>query len=227
MLRHLSSLARRVARRPRRRSWLDSFQFRTVFDVGANTGQFVEEARGFAPAAQIYSFEPLPDCYAQLVSRFRDDDRFRAFNIAVGDARGETTFHRSEYAQSSSMLPMAQLHKDAFPETAGGATLTVSVDTLDNLRESLVIAGPVLLKIDVQGFEDRVIRGATELLAQVDVALVEMSVEPLYEGQTLFDGVYRMMVERGFVYRGNHLQLQHPRDGRVLQVDGLFTRAPR
>lgn len=226
----LTTLGRKLlgkVRRPKRLAWLDSFGFRTVLDVGANTGQFVDEARRFAPDAMIYSFEPLPDCYAELVSRHGKDPKFRAFNFAIGDAPGKTTFHRSSYSQSSSMLKMAALHVEAFPETAGGVEVTIPVDTLDNVRDRLELRGPVLLKIDVQGFEDRVIRGATELLADVDVAVIEMSIEPLYEGQTLFDGVYRMMVDRGFVYRGNHLQLQHPADGRVLQVDGLFTRQGR
>jgi FkbM family methyltransferase len=226
----LTKLGRRLldrVRRPKRLTWLDSFGFRTVLDVGANTGQFVDEARRFAPDAMIYSFEPLPDCYAELVARHGADPKFRAFNFALGDAKGETTFHRSSYSQSSSMLKMAKLHVEAFPETAGGEEVTIPVDTLDNVRGTLDLRRPLLLKIDVQGFEDRVIRGATDLLAEVDVAVIEMSIEPLYEGQTLFDGVYRMMVDRGFVYRGNLLQLQHPADGRVLQVDGFFTRQGR
>ncbi|CAN5538808.1 [alpha-L-fucopyranosyl-(1-_3)-alpha-L-rhamnopyranosyl-(1-_3)-2-O-methyl-alpha-L-rhamnopyranosyl] dimycocerosyl phenol-phthiocerol 2'''-O-methyltransferase [soil metagenome] len=228
MASRLVTLARKVAERvrpPKRRSWLESFRFRTVLDVGANTGQFAAEARAFAPDAMIHSFEPLPDCYDDLVKNFRGDRRFRARNLAVGDARGSATFRRSSYSPSSSMLEMAKLHRDAFPETAGGSEVSVNVDTLDDLEPELDLRAPVLLKIDVQGYEAHVLRGATHLLQKVDVAVVEMSIEPLYEGQTLFDGVYRMMVERGFLYRGNLVQLEHPADGRILQVDGLFTRA--
>ena len=211
-------------RLPERLRWLASFDFRTVIDVGANTGQFAGEARRFAPDAMIYSFEPLPDCYAALVQRFQGDSKFRAFNTALGEAPGQAVFHRSSYSPSSSLLRMASLHSEAFPETAGSMDVTVPVDTLDNLRPSLELRPPVLLKIDVQGFEDRVLRGATGLLASVDVAILELSIEPLYEGQMLFDGVYRIMADRGFVYRGNSEQTRHPADGRVLQVDGVFTR---
>ena len=86
----LTTLGRKLigkVRRPKRLTWLDSFGFRTVLDVGANTGQFVDEARRFAPDAMIYSFEPLPDCFAQLVSRHGKDPKFRAFNFAIASRR--------------------------------------------------------------------------------------------------------------------------------------------
>ena len=51
-----------------------------------------------------------------------------------------------------------------------------------------------------------------------------MSVEELYKGQKLFDDIYRILVDFGFVYRGNYEQLFNPHDGRVLQVDGIFVR---
>lgn len=229
MLQRITELGRRLAekaRGPREPSWLASVGFRTVLDVGANTGQFADEARGFAPLAKIYSFEPLPDCYEALVRDRKGDPRFQAFPVALGDAPGTTTIHRSAYAPSSSLLAMGKLHEDAFPHTRGGREVPITVETLDGMRSKLDLVAPVLLKIDVQGFEDRVILGATETFPRVDVAVIEMSVEPLYEGQKLFDDVYAMMVARGFSYRGNHQQLRHPRDGRVLQVDGIFVRRP-
>jgi hypothetical protein len=80
------------------------------------------------------------------------------------------------------------------------------------------------VKIDVQGFEDQVIQGGQTTLARARVALVELSVEPLYDNQPLFHEVYERMVALGFRFRGAHNQLFHPQDGRVLQVDGIFTR---
>ena len=211
-------------RRPKRLTWLDSFGFRTVLDVGANTGQFVDEARLFAPDAMIYSFEPLPDCYATLVKRHRADPRFRAFNFALGDAPGETTFHRSSYSQSSSMLKMAALHVEAFPETAGGEEVTIPVDTLDNVRTKLELRGPVLLKIDVQGFEDAVLRGAERSLARCTGLHLELSLVPLYEGALPFAGMVEQLAARGFVLTDLHPGFNDPRSGELLQVDGTFFR---
>lgn len=133
--------------------------------------------------------------------------------------------HRNDYSQSSSLLPMAELHKRAFPETRHSTPETVQVKRLDDVVADLRIERPALLKIDVQGFEAKVIAGATETLKLADVIIVETGVEALYEGQALFDDVYRMLYDRGFRYRGNHNQLLSPDDGRVLQADAFFTPA--
>lgn len=208
--------------RPHER-WLRRMNFRTVLDVGANTGQFVGEARRMAPDAFVYSFEPLRACYELLRDGRRDDARFRAFHVALGEEPGEVTMNRNDYSQSSSLLPMAELHKQSFPETRHSTPETVEVKRLDDVLAGVVLERPLLLKIDVQGFEAKVLAGATETLKQADVIIVETGVEALYEGQALFDDVYRMLYERGFRYRGNHNQLLSPDDGRVLQADAFFT----
>jgi FkbM family methyltransferase len=211
---------------PAERRWLRDLGVRTALDIGANTGQFARELRALYPSAMVYSFEPLPDCFAELTHAFRGDPRFRAFNVALGDAPGEVTMHRSAYAPSSSLLAMGEGHKRAFPHTAKEQPQTVRVERLDDLAEGLTLEDPLLVKMDVQGFEDRVLAGGRAVLSRAAVVLTELSVEPLYEGQVLFDGLYRALVELGFRYRGNLNQLHSPEDGRVLQVDGIFTRGP-
>ncbi|MBI5512292.1 MAG: FkbM family methyltransferase [Deltaproteobacteria bacterium] len=210
--------------RERERRWLRDLGVRTALDIGANTGQFARELRELYPNAMVYSFEPLPDCHEALTRAFRGDPRFRAFNVALGDARGEVTMHRSAWSPSSSLLAMGESHKRAFPHTSEERPQVVKCERLDDLASELVLEAPLLVKMDVQGFEDRVLAGGPEVFKRASVVLTEMSVEPLYEGQVLFDGLYRALVDLGFRYRGNLNQLHSPEDGRVLQVDGIFTR---
>jgi hypothetical protein len=120
---------------------------------------------------------------------------------------------------------MAELHKRAFPETRNTTPETVRVERLDDLAASLTLERPLLMKIDVQGFEVKVIEGAHNTVALADVIIVETGVAPLYEGQALFDDVYRALFDLGFRYQGNHNQLLSPDDGRVLQADAFFTPA--
>jgi len=206
------------------RLWLNGIGVRTVIDVGAHTGEFASAARVVLPDARIYSFEPLPDRHSQLVKRFQGDARFLSFCVCLGDANGEVTFWRSSFSKSSSALPMAELHKRAFPWSASSTELRVPVRTLDDYQDTIAANPKVLLKIDTQGFEDRVIRGARKLLENVHLVIVETSYAPLYEGQASFDNVYMQLRSAGFEYRGAVDQLISPLDGSILQGDALFSK---
>ena len=84
---------------------------------------------------------------------------------------------------------------------------------------------PILLKIDVQGYEDQVILGATRIMQQVDSIMIEMSFQPLYQGQPLFDEIYQLLISKGFTFAGNMDGLFSPLDGSILQSDGIFIRS--
>ncbi len=204
--------------------WMQSMGIRTVIDVGANEGQFAALSHETFPEARIYSFEPLADCFASLQSRMGAVSAFRGFNCALGETEGEQDIHRSVYSPASSLLAMDPLCTDAFPHTKGGTIERIKVRRLDDVVRELQIDLPLLLKIDVQGFEDKVILGGQETLARAKLVLVETSFAPLYEGQPLFGDIFQMLSARGFVYHGNFDQLANPNDGRPLQADALFVR---
>ena len=90
--------------------------------------------------------------------------------------------------------------------------------------DEMELSEKTLLKIDVQGYEDRVLRGATRTLERVHYVIVEVSVGPLYDGQAQFHTIYEFLVQSGFSYMGNMEQLSSPMDGSILQVDSLFGR---
>src|SRR5579862_7050389 len=147
--------------------WFREAGIRTVLDVGAHRGEFSSAVRAVCPDARIYAFEPLPDCCAALSNRMRNGGSFQAFPVAIGKAHEQITLWRSSYAKSSSVLPMAALHKESFPWSAGNTPLMVEQRALDEYLGQLQLAEKVLLKIDVQGYEAQVLRGATELLKRV------------------------------------------------------------
>jgi hypothetical protein len=93
---------------------------------------------------------------------------------------------------------------------------------LDDLAAELDIRAPFLVKMDVQGFEDKVIAGGPNTIRRADIVVVEVSMIRLYAGQPLFADIYRMMTDLGFQYRGNWEQCISPLDGQVLQADAIF-----
>ena len=209
-----------------RQPWLLAMNIRTIIDVGANVGQFALLAREVFPLAQILSFEPLPECFAALESCLPAPN-FQAFNLALGDKDAELDFHSAHHSPSSSFLRMNDFHKEAFPESRDGQeseSVKVKVRRLDDIVNGLDLKERILLKLDVQGYEDKVIAGGAELLKRVSVVISETSFRPLYDGQTLFKDVHGALLEAGFVFQGNLNQMFSPADGRIVSADSIFVR---
>lgn len=203
-------------------AYLKTFGFKTVIDAGAHTGEFARMIKELLPEVAVISFEPLPASFRELESNMRGVSGFRAFNCALGEAEAVLEMHHNDYAQSSSLLPMADLHKEAFPETAHETIETVQVRRLDDALAGISFQPEVLVKIDVQGYEDKVIAGGEETLASAHAVIIEVSFQELYAGQPLFDDIYRLLKERGFTFMGHLYQLLNPSNGCVLQADALF-----
>lgn len=206
-------------------AWIHQAGIRTVLDVGAHKGEFSKAILTIIPQARIYAFEPLPDCYSYLSRQMSRNGSFQSFPVAIGRESGSVVLWRSSYDKSSSVLPMAELHKASFPWSAGASPVEVEMRTLDEYIGRLELNAKTLLKIDVQGYEAQVLRGATELLKQVEYVLVEVSFRPLYEGQASFAEVYSLLQGAGFSYSGSLEQLLSPLDDSILQSDAFFARS--
>jgi FkbM family methyltransferase len=209
-------------KREDRFNWIRNLNIRTVIDVGASTGQFAGEIHAILPEAAIYSFEPLRDCYDLLVEKMSHVPKFRAFDFALGSEASEVEMHRSEFTPSSSILRMGELHKRAFPFTSKEALEKIAVKRLDDVMGEFDLADNVMIKIDVQGFEDRVIAGGLKTIQIAKLLIVETSFESLYDDQPLFDTIYETLKRMGLAYHGNFSQLLNPIDGSILQADGIF-----
>jgi FkbM family methyltransferase len=203
---------------------LTSLEINTVIDVGAHRGEFALMIKKLLPGAAVISFEPQKEEFQALQKQLSGIPGCRTFNYALGDQNGAVGMHRSEYSPSSSLLPMAELHKQAFPYTARQTTETVEIRRLDDLAAEFTLIPEILLKIDVQGFEDRVIMGASSIVSRAKALIVEVSFRELYQGQPLFDDIYEQIKARGFAYSGNLYQLLNPSNGEALQADALFIR---
>jgi FkbM family methyltransferase len=205
-------------------SWLRNAGIRTVLDVGANIGQFAAQIRAVIPSAQIYSFEPLSECYRQLSSNLLGPS-FEALPIALGAENGRTIMNRNAFSPSSSILTLGAAHKESFPFAIDTQAESVEVRRLDDVAGELDLRDNLLIKIDVQGFEDQVIKGGEFTIRRARVLIVEVSFEALYENQPVFDDIYRALQHLGFGFRGAASQLLDPSDGRVLQADGIFVKS--
>ncbi len=203
-------------------SFLTHLNIQTILDIGANEGQFAAEVRSWLPEAALYSFEPLTECYKKLVASRKSDHHFQAFQLALGQTAATIPMHKSSYTPSSSLKTMTTEHKEAFPHSARETIEKVEVERLDDVAKKINLRDNLLIKMDVQGFEDQVILGGPETVRRAKVIFIEASFVELYSGQALFDDLYSTLKRLGFSYEGSINTKRHPKTGRILFEDAVF-----
>lgn len=202
--------------------WLKDLNISTIIDIGANKGQFADKIRNLLPNSTIIAFEPLKNDYDFLKKHFKNDNNFISYNYALGDKECDIEFEENEYTPSSSLLKLSETHKLNFKNAIKTTKTTVRMKMLDNVLNTNNLKTPFLVKIDVQGFEDKVICGGIELLSNAKVIICETSYYELYKNQPKFDDIYMKFKEIGFEYKGNIEQLHSPHDNSILQSDSVF-----
>lgn len=213
----------------RRKKLLQTYSIATVLDVGANTGQFAKELRGdLGYRGDIFSYEPLAAAYARLAVACRGDPKWRAFNFALGAQSGSTVIHVGANSFSSSMLEMLPKHREVEPDSRYIGQERVEVRTLDATLHDLpraALAGEILLKIDTQGFEREVLRGADASLARIRTLQVELSLVPLYRDAPSIGEMCELLARKGYALVSLEAGFCNEQTGELLQVDGIFHRA--
>jgi len=207
---------------------LRRFPIRTIIDVGANRGQFADEALAFFPHAHIISFEPQPQAFQDLAHRAASGrGHITPVNLALGDAESTARMQvHVDWDYSSSLLDTTPLAHQLYPYQQEQDTLEVRVMTLDHyVEESGVrLASDMLVKIDAQGYDDRVIRGGRSVFQQSRAVIVEINLDHLYEQQGSFKDIFDLLDGLGYRYVGN-LDQTYATDGHVVFIDGVFVRA--
>lgn len=209
---------------PENYDWLIKNNIATIFDIGANTGQFATMIHKILPYATIFSFEPIEECYNILTRKMAGIPKSHTFNYALGDINSEMKMHINEFSASSSLLPMTNLCKEAYPFTAKEHVEKVKIRQLDDVAQNLDLEDNLLVKIDVQGYEDMVIKGGRNVISRSKVLIVETNFQTLYFGSPLFEEIYDTLRKIGFKYKGALHQMKSPIDGSVIQADSIFVK---
>lgn len=199
----------------------EQFKIKTIIDIGANTGEYTRNIRSYFPEAQIYAFEPLTDCFNQLNTKMLEDKKFKAWNIALGNESGFISIKRSSFHPSSSILEMEELHKNLYPKSKGSTIEKIKIDKLDNIFKPEELNKNTLIKIDVQGFEDQVIKGGENIIKNSSIVIIETSFVKLYKNQILFNEILKLMDELDFSYYGS-AERHFTKDNKLIYEDSIF-----
>lgn len=157
-----------------------------IFDVGANLGESIESFRSVFPNASIFSFEPNPTSYLNLVSRYElGESKNQIFNIGLSSKpgcallnialnSGHSSIH--DFVQDSEWLNLKSKLLNTSPNQYVRESKNIELSTVDLVISDLQLDHVDILKIDVQGHEEEVLKGAMYSLKNQAISLVQVEV---------------------------------------------------
>ncbi len=193
----------------------------SVIDVGANKGQFSLLVRSLHVRAVIHAIEPLDQAATVFDRVFAGDPLTHLHRVAAGPRTGTTQMHLAARADSSSLLPIGALQLRFFPSARPAGTRQVDVARIDDLIDADSVPAPLMIKLDVQGFELEALKGMARLLSAARYVYLEVSWFELYEGQPLAHEVIAWLAARGFTLRAI-VNMTVSSKGELVQADALF-----
>jgi FkbM family methyltransferase len=198
-----------------------------ILDVGANTGQYARLVRASGYAGKIISFEPVQSAYAELEKFAAYDSLWTCCCLAMGSTSGEAMINVGQGSNMSSFRVIHSEHAERHDFARIIGTQLVTMRTLDDVFEAYARGSHhVLLKMDVQGYEDEVLKGASASLNKIDAIQTEMSIVPTYSNQKEICASIADLNVAGFDLFDINNGFRES-NYRLLEVDGFFVRRGR
>ncbi len=166
---------------------IPKLKIKTVFDIGANDGGYSLILKKSLPSTSIYAFEPHPETFIKLQGNTRKTG-IRVFNVGFGNKEGTKMLYdfaedaELKYTQPTSTL--ASLNKYVIESLHGqkSKSYKVKLATIDSFCKKNKIKSIDFLKIDTEGSEYQVLKGATNLLKKnkIEIILFEFNEMNVY-----------------------------------------------
>ena len=190
----------------------------TLIDVGSNKGQFSAILRNFYPQVSIHSFEPQID-ELNIQKKLLGSSNINYYAFALGDENKNMLFNITKRKDSSSLLDPLLKNNKIYSENK---KINVSVKKLDTVLNINKLTKPILLKLDVQGFELKALIGAQSVLDNIDYIISEISFLDVYKNQVNADDLIKYLKSKNFDIqkRTNLTKL----NGNNFQEDVLFVK---
>ncbi len=209
----------------------------TLFDIGASDGWFLDRVAHFDSAKSIVAFEPIPAMLAQLNERKVRWPKITIVPHAVGAEAGQCLLN--VYNRVSGLSSLLEFEDDyhflgSWFDANDRQQIEVEVITLDDYLSANPASAPtenIAMKVDVQGFEEAVLKGATQLLesGRVKAILIELVTRQKYRSSITLLPALQYLDSLGFTlydthpfYRERDMAFQECHTGQLTELDCLL-----
>ncbi len=197
-----------------------SFSKDLIVDIGGARGYTAYLFHKFQPASTIMVFEPLAENIPLIRNQLQGINNVHIIEKALGNESGEKIINKSTRITSSSLLEFesnidSNYMKDALKENN---TENIIISRLDDELQSVEKVG--IIKIDVQGYEIEVLKGATNTLAKTALVVVEVSNHHVYKNAPMYYDVDELLRNNGFELYDNCLTFKE--NGRLREWDAIY-----
>ncbi len=186
-----------------------------IFDVGGNKGQSVKKFKEIFKHPTIHSFEPIKKEFNIMYEKFKNDKNVKLNNYALGEIEEQKNFNISAQSGASSFNKIndnsswikvrSKEHNTTIEEFV--TTTKVKISTLDNYFLNNKIDHIDLLKIDTQGYEDKVLQGSKNTLKQnkIRAIITEIMFDNVYDKYFSFSDIEKFLLPNNFRMVGIYL----------------------
>jgi FkbM family methyltransferase len=204
-----------------------------IFDVGANEGQSIKKYLDLFKNPTIHSFEPLVDEFQKMQDQFGYYKNIILNNYALGNIEETKIFYKAKKSSISSFnkfnfnslwFKLRSKQNNTSIENFSSAIDGVKISTLDDYCKNNKINKINLLKIDTQGYEDKILEGAMNLINnnKIDIIICEIMFDNAYEKYFSFSDIEKYLITKNFRMVGIDLINNNLFSGVVFFADVMY-----
>ncbi len=175
--------------------FIKDLNFNTLLDIGSNKGQFILLVENYFKEVDVHSFEPIKEILDKQKKLFKFKKNIFFYNFGIGEQNENKDFFITKRKDSSSFLKAEIDDNSDYKITK---KIQIEIKSLDEILKDKNLIAPILAKIDVQGYELQVLKGANNLLKKIKYLIVEVSDSEIYSGQSIYAEILDYLKEKNF-----------------------------
>ncbi len=204
-----------------------------IFDIGANQGQSIDRFIRLFNNPIIHAFEPIKFEYENLINKYKNNKNIILNNFAIGDKdetnviyvakkTGNSSFYKINH--NSKWLRKRSKQFNTSPENYAKIKQRIKVTTIDKYCKMNNIQNIDLLKIDTQGYEDKVLSGSKKILKKNIISIIETEIifDNTYQKYLTFSDLEKFLLPNNYRFCGLNTNNNNLFEGLVFSADLMY-----